>query len=137
METHLLKNISESQCQIINITAENNDTYWEKENEIFIMNGEIYDIAKIKIMNGQTYAYCITEQKESEMLDDITLKFTNAGEGGKDCKLTFSQDHIFIPDEYNKVPTTYKIAYTIFNSSTVKQYKNIFLPPPRNLHSIA
>lgn len=132
LEAHILRNVPESDCEIINLTENPENFYWEKQDEIFYLDGVMYDVTRKKIIDGNVYLYCIKETKEMELLDDLSLKISGESEGNK--------AYCFIEtDEYT---TTCKVnvnillplvpsSFSRYINETVTQVKNIHIPPPR------
>lgn len=137
MELYLLQTIPENECEIVNYSTHLSTIYWHKMNEVFILNGVMYDIAKIKTIGGVKYFYCITEQSEIRMLNDISLKFTDDGENGKDLKLAFSE--VYLPNgEFNSsIKFNNIISYPTITPSFSAAHLDIILPPPKHWCAIA
>jgi hypothetical protein len=52
------------------IVAEDNAAAikWEEAGKEFYLNGNMYDVAKIKMVNGKTHLYCFNDKNEAEIL---------------------------------------------------------------------
>ena len=71
MERELLAKIPESSLELIIAEQYKNKLEWEEKNKEFSLNGEMYDVAKIKIIDGKTHLYCINDKKEKQLLDNL------------------------------------------------------------------
>jgi hypothetical protein len=133
MEQHILSTLPESECVIINLTANADRIHWEEAGAVFILNGVMYDITKKKITGGNTYAYCITEKKEMEMLADCSLKFNSTGDGTAMLNLAFSAEYMLQHNKSNiKTPLPCSLPVSSVYTTPLSQRSNdILLPPPR------
>jgi hypothetical protein len=133
LEQRILSTMPESECEIINLTANAGQIQWEKAGAVFILNGVMYDITKKKILNGIIYAYCITEQKEMEMVADCSLKFHSAGDGAAVLNLAFSAEYMLQNNESNiKTPLPCSLPVSsAYITALTQRGKDILLPPPR------
>ena len=59
MESNFLKSLPESELEEINYTDNQSVIYWQEDDEDFIFNSRLYDVAKKKTINGIVYLYCI------------------------------------------------------------------------------
>ena len=133
IEQHILSTLPESQCEIINLTANADKIYWEKADEVFILNGVMYDITKIKYVAGNMYAYCITEEKEMEMVTDYSLKFNTAGKGAVYVTLSFTPEYILQNSKLTikKYFSNSSLLFSNYSAPLTSCCKDIVLPPPR------
>jgi hypothetical protein len=133
MEQHILSTLPESECVIINLTANADRIHWEEAGAVFILNGVMYDITKKKITGGNTYAYCITEKKEMEMLADCSLKFNSTRDGTAMLNLAFSAEYMLQHNKSNiKTPLPCSLPVSSVYTTPLSQRSNdILLPPPR------
>ena len=137
LEAHVLGNVKDNECEVINLSTASN-IYWEEKNETFTLDGIMYDIAHTKVVNGTVYVYCITENKETQIINDLTLKYCNDDFCGKPIKLSFSEDYILqqLPEQKNINPIKKEYALLASNP-TSKISKDIIIPPPRYLNTQA
>lgn len=133
IEQHILSTLPENECEIINLTANADRIHWEEAGAVFILNGVMYDITKKKITGGNTFAYCITEKKEMQLLADCSLKFNSTGDGTAMLNLAFSAEYILQHDKSNiKVLLTHSLPVsTVYTTPLTQRGKDILLPPPR------
>jgi hypothetical protein len=133
IEYYILSTLPESECETINLTANADRIHWEEAGEVFILNGVMYDITKKKITGGNTYAYCITEKKEMEMLADSSLKFNSAGDGTAMLNLAFSAEYMLQHNKSNiKTPLPCSLPVSsVYTTPLTQRSKDILLPPPR------
>jgi hypothetical protein len=133
IEQHILSTLPESECVIINITANADRIHWEEAGEVFILNGVMYDITKKKKSGGNIYAYCITEEKEMEMLADCSLKFNSTGDGTAILNLAFSAEYMLQHNKSNiKTPPACSLPVSsVYTTPLTQRSNDILLPPPR------
>lgn len=133
IEQHILSTLPESECQLINLTANAGNIHWEETGEVFILNGVMYDVTKKKNIGGNIFAYCITEEREMEMVADCSLKLKSAGNGAAYINLTFTSEYILQKNKSTiKTPLPHSLPLTFLYTIPLAQgIKQIILPPPR------
>lgn len=82
----MLKQIPENLLTKICVQDNEKDIQWEEANEEFSLNGEMYDVVKVKYENGKEYLLCLSDKKEAKVLESIekvikTNNDTAAGSG--------------------------------------------------------
>lgn len=133
MEQHILNTMPESECEIINLTANADRIHWEEAGAVFILNGIMYDITKKKNSGGNIYAYCITEKKEIEMLKDCSLKFNSSGDGTAMLSFAFSAEYMLQHNKSNiksPLPCSLPVS-SVYTTPLTQRSNDILLPPPR------
>ena len=111
---------------VIDYSVQSAHMQWIEAGEAFFLNGVMYDVAQKKISNGTLYLYCITENKETEIINDLSLKISNAADSGKDLKLAFTD--IFVvasPENLAALP----VFKDLFNLTL--HHGHMVAPPPR------
>ena len=112
---------------------------WENEGVEFSLNGEMYDVAKIKNENGKTILYCMPDKKEEQLLNDFskTIKEVNenncSNKNQRIFKLNFPD--LFFAGSMDKndcssltvSPDFFAITPDILSSN-----KKIITPPPEH-----
>ena len=133
LEQRILSSLPESECEIINLTANAEYIYWEVAGEVFILNGVMYDVTKKKNIGGNIFAYCITEEKEMEMVADCSLKLKSTGDGVAEFNLSFSAEYILQKNQSNiQTPLPHSLpVISIYTTPLAQRSKGIILPPPR------
>jgi hypothetical protein len=131
VEAHILNTIPEKECEVI-IPGETKGNFkWDKKDEIFTLNGVMYDVSNKKTVDGKVYLYCIKEEKEMEILFDLTLKISSDDYNGKHFSQPFTEECILLnKEEPNKI-TDPSIVFPPMNISIIQQEGNIIVPPPR------
>ena len=64
---------------------------WKKKGKEFILNGDMYDVVRIKEIKGKTFIYCIKDTVEKKLLNDFAAKFQDESAGNTSNK---KQGHI-------------------------------------------
>lgn len=133
LEQRILSTLPESECEIINLTANAEYIYWEDTGEVFILKGVMYDVTKKKNIGGNIFAYCITEEKEMEMVADCSLKLKSTGDGAAAFNLSFSAEYILQKNQLNiQTPLSYFSPFIpVYTTPLSQRSKAIILPPPR------
>ena len=63
--------LPESSLEIIDADINTNNIEWEEEGKEFYLHGEMYDVARVKKINGKTLIYCLNDKKEEQVLQDL------------------------------------------------------------------
>lgn len=61
--------LTDKHLQIISLTDNKKEIYWEEEGKEFFFKGEMFDVVKTKILNGNILLYCINDKKEKELVN--------------------------------------------------------------------
>jgi hypothetical protein len=138
MEQKVLASTPESALEIIDATYHQKDINWEEEDEEFSMNGQMYDVAKVKIVNGKKLLYCLNDKREEQLIDklDKAVKCgTDQDNNNKDGKHTVKfQWSDFIVASIEPTAIAYQAictSYAGFSDKLVSPYTEIHSPPPR------
>ncbi len=133
IERELLVNIPESSLDVIIAEQYGNKIEWKEKNREFSLAGEMYDVAKIKVIKGKTYLYCINDKKEKQLLKDLA-KAVNGNSNNKQQKNNLKSP---IPDlvclgsaediSILSVPST----YSSYHVTLVSSFEEISIPPPK------
>ena len=135
-ERQLLSTLPESSLEAIDLSANKNDIDWEEEGKEFYLHGQMYDVAKTKIVDGKTILYCLNDKKEESVLQDLS-KAVNSGndqntdnKGGKHS-IKFQLTDLFA---FTEMPTILiqpvSQEHIGFNVPLVSTVKEIITPPP-------
>ncbi len=134
MKAQLFARLPESSFQLI-IAEDNHTIEWKDDGKEFSLNGEMYDVAKIKKENGKTVLYCINDKKENELLRDFVKAMKNDASKNKSGKssIKFQYTDFTINSPEHNAGTVSLPAYTfnLFSSSLSTVHKEINAPPPR------
>lgn len=82
----LHKNISDDVLTIIDFTKNKQQIYWEEEGKEFFFEGGMYDLVKMKNVDGQITFYCINDQKEEELINNYNTITKNNSSKDKKAK---------------------------------------------------
>jgi hypothetical protein len=111
--------------------------HWEDENE-FSFRGRMYDLVEKKLHGDQLVLVCISDEKETALLDDFAKNIYNK-EGGNSSKKHQSQVirlvlSPFILEQPAVSLTTLSRSvkkFTRYSELLPQVYFNIITPPPR------
>jgi hypothetical protein len=128
--------LPESSLEKIDAVAFADDIEWEDEGREFYLNGQLYDVAYIKNVNGKKLIYCLNDKKEEQHLKDLAHAVNSGNEQNSSNKnghhsIKFEPSDFIILTE-NKIfigqPAIKKhVDHTVALISNVKQ---VFTPPP-------
>jgi hypothetical protein len=133
----MLVAIPDSLLEIIVLEDHFDAIAWQEIGKEFSLNKELYDIARIRKVNGKTLLYCLKDDKEKALLEDMAkaIHSSHQGNNGKAAKQTIKFQ---LPDFLNcstgkLVENTAVILHSYSTSentffSTIAKIKG---PPPR------
>ena len=133
MEREMLKQIPESSLEII--VAENfgDKIRWEEKGKEFLLNDELYDVARVELKDGKRYLYCINDKKEKELLDNL-VKAVNKNHDTKRARNNIKPvltDLFFTTTLESPKVFSDSFTYNMVNVSIVSSFKEIKSPPPK------
>jgi hypothetical protein len=137
MKAEIFNNLSVSATSFEVFIAEEhgNNMQWKDDGKEFILNGEMYDVAKIEKVNGKTVLHCVNDKKEKELLSNFIKAIKAGAHNGKSGKhsLKFQlTDYTITPidksAEFRLLPDQKFVNYT---SSLYTAVSEITTPPPR------
>jgi hypothetical protein len=134
MKAQLFAKLPESSLEII-VAEETKNIQWQDDGKEFSLNGEMFDVTKIKKENGKTVLYCINDKKEKELLQNFAKAMKADAANGKSGKLGIKfqfTDYIITSVEkpggqISRIGT----KFTVYNSALSFTIKEITAPPPR------
>lgn len=135
MEELIFASTPETQFEVFDLGQNGNNIKWEKEGKEFMLNGEMYDVAKIKKVNDRILLYCLNDKKEKELLRHFEKAMkhdSNSSKPGKNS-IKFQLSDFTIADTAKTIATILIIEKTIPLSGTTlhSRFKEITAPPPK------
>ena len=133
MEKELLAHIPDSSLELIIAEEFGEKIEWEEKNKEFLLNEELYDVARIEIKDGKTHLYCINDKKEKQLLDNLV----NAVNKNHDTKKERNNVKPVLTDLFfTTTPDSlhffsYSFTYDILSVSIISSFKEIKSPPPK------
>ena len=122
--------------EAISLAANKKDIEWEEAGKEFSFKGQMYDVVRTRLVNGQTILICSNDEKEDQLLErmnDIT-KSNHRDTGNKnrppDSKLLYDfADTGYLQDIlFSLRPAPAGIYYDV---ALPGQYAVTLVPPPR------
>ena len=129
----MLTLIPESSLEVFVVEELGDKIVWEEENKEFSIEGALYDVARIKKIDGKTFLYCINDKQEKQLLDGLA-KAVNANHGNKQEKNNIKYllvDLVCMNDD--EVPGIFSVPfiYSNFHADLVSSFEEINIPPPK------
>ncbi len=138
VEREFLRGLPDSAFEVIIAEQYKDKLEWEEEGREFSLNGSMYDVARIKNINGFTYLFCLNDKKEKKLLDKLAHAAGSSNEnnsnnrpGQHGVKYQFSD---FVVYKNNIEPSQLafiKPQYIIFNVALSSAFKEVSSPPPQ------
>lgn len=132
----LLAAVNTNQFELIDENANRGYLEWEEEGKEFSLHGQMYDVAKIVLVDGKKILYCLSDKKEDQLLYDLakTVKSGTADNGsGKDSKHTikFELSDFIAITKNSIIKQSFAIQkypdYAVAKYTTIKEVNT---PPP-------
>lgn len=133
MERELLTQIPESSFELIVAEEVAGKIEWEEKGKEFYLDGEMYDVAKIKIKNGKTYLYCLNDKKEKQILNELS-KAVNGNHNSKQQKNNLKSplpDLVCMSSEEKLSIFSVPSTYSLFKITLTSSFEEISMPPPK------
>ena len=133
MERELLAYIPDSSLEVFVAEEFGNKLVWEEENKEFSIEGVLYDVARIKKIDGKTFLYCINDKQEKQLLDGLA-KAVNANHGNKQEKNNIKSllvDLVCMNDDEGPGIFSVPFTYSCFYVDLVSSFEEINIPPPK------
>lgn len=121
---------------------DNKQIYWEEEGKELSFKGQMYDVVREKVRNGNTYLLCVSDEREDKLLTELSdlikvntdANSNNTGKHHLDLKfqlndIIFSKHSNFSQEKsivYITTPQFYD-----YTSPLNLTYKKVHCPPPK------
>ena len=133
MERELLAYIPDSSLEVFVAEEFGDRIVWEEENKEFSIEGVLYDVARIKKIDGKTFLFCINDKQEKQLLDGLA-KAVNANHGNKQEKNNIKSllvDLVCMNDDEEPGIFSAPFIYSNFHADLVSSFEEINIPPPK------
>jgi hypothetical protein len=100
-EQKLKATIRDSNCTSFDLASIKDKISLEEEGKEFWLNGELYDIVSMKVINGKTYLLCLSDAKEEAIADEqlrLTVSNANNASSKKSGVARFSLPDIILTE---------------------------------------
>ena len=133
MERELLAYIPDSSLEVFVAEEFGDRIVWEEENKEFSIEGVLYDVARIKKIDGKTFLFCINDKQEKQLLDGLA-KAVNVNHGNKQEKNNIKSllvDLVCMNDDEGPGIFSVPFTYSCFHVDLVSSFEEINIPPPK------
>jgi hypothetical protein len=135
VKERVLAGVPDSYLEII---EQNNSIQWLEKAKEFYLNGELYDVVKIKKLKNKVLLYCLNDNKEEKVLKDFEKAIKsgiNNTDNGKSNKHTIKLP-IKLYTDHSIQLLSLAIHVVSQNSSSltpaiISSFKKVTVPPPR------
>lgn len=136
-ENKLMAGIPDEMLTAIDVSVDGKDMQWREEGREFYLQGELYDVAKIKNVNGKELIYCFNDRDESKVLQQLNKVVRSGNDQNSDSKnskqtIKFQFSDLIIAAKKN-IPSDCNPAsnYLTFNDNIVSTSIEVKGPPPK------
>ena len=136
MKEQLLAELPESPLELI--IQEEHTINWEDSGKEFYLDGRLYDVAKVKKINGKIFLYCLADKKEDGLVQDMA-KLVRSGSDANNSDAAGKHSIKFQLADYI-IHSTEKIIYSTgnahqqysdFDAALFSSIQEVNAPPPR------
>ena len=132
MEKEMLAHIPDSSLEVFVVEDLGNKIEWEENEKEFFLDGELYDVARIKKENGKTFLYCINDKKEKNLLDNLTKAVNKNHDNKRNRNIKPALPDLVLIDTIEPAGFfSVSSQYIPFTTPLVVSFKEINIPPPR------
>ena len=139
VKEQLMAMLSDDQLLQINADKNAEDIDWEEEGKEFSLHGKMYDVARIKKVNGENIIFCLNDEKEEALLKDLSKSIQSANDNtpnGKSTAHTIKFQIVdFLLPQQNKITIVAKSVaqpkYAFYNVAIATLIKEVDIPPPK------
>jgi archaellum component FlaF (FlaF/FlaG flagellin family) len=141
-EEKLITLISDDQFEQINFEDNRKNINWEEEGKEFTLNGQMYDVAKTKIVEGKTILFCLNDEKEEQLVEDMLKKIQSnndsspAGKHGKHIIKFQLSDFTLVSIKPLSHNVFLNHGYRYYTAAIHAAIKEVNTPPPNNQLSL-
>ena len=135
----LLKEVPENLLTKICLSNNSNAIRWEEEDKEFSLDGEMYDVVKLKNENGEKYALCLNDENEDRVIAAlekvVQSNLDNSQNSGKHHSASKVVMFEWLSDQQLHGQSEESIGYAkkeyfSYKSSLCYNFKKINSPPP-------
>ena len=130
----IFREIKDEELEIVSV-SNNQNIYWEEEGKEFLLNGQMYDVVKVRSVNGKMTLYCINDKKEKALIDNYNLVTKHNSSPDKKGKNAFDNSFNLFVDLNERDNTLYPgavaIAFCSFDSQLCDNIAERISPPPK------
>jgi len=136
VKQRLLASIPEKMLDVIDADLNKEKIEWEDEGREFYLQGQLYDIAYTKIVNGRVLIYCLNDVKEEKLLATlakINVNQTNqkSGNPAGDHKVKFHSPDLILFAEPDLLPEqVLQQRYFVHTINLISVTTDVPTPPP-------
>lgn len=135
IKEEFLAGIPESSLQLFVQEQYADRMEWEEKGKEFYLDGNLYDVAKIKHVNGQTWLYCLNDKREKELVKEFAnTVHGNHGTGKSEKQTIKNQVSVYIVYKTEIESLSFIIPSPQFSNLAVSFKslgKEIAAPPPK------
>lgn len=135
IEKKLLATMPESSLEVFVVEDMISKIRWEEKNKEFSLDGVMYDVARIRMVEGKTYLYCLNDKKEKELLKDLVNAVDKNSSTDKQstnvlkamvpdivCEMNYQEPVCFVTTN----------QYISFNEDVLSRFLQVISPPPKS-----
>jgi hypothetical protein len=122
---------SEDLTLIVVPAEKDQEICWIKPKREFRYKGEMYDVVKIKNLPGKKYYYCLSDNKEKQLIAGFNKTHNTKKESEKRLKRNFSYSFYLQPFAATKNVYPIELAFSTIGDFYTSNTIDIHSPPPK------
>ena len=132
MKRQMVASLPDSSLELI-IANQNNTFRWEEDGKEFYQDGQLYDVVKSVVKDGNTILYCINDKEEEVLL--FRMQKASKSEDDKRAlqilKIQLTDNVVQVIKTTANTNLVPQQKYHSFIAAITVQSKEVYAPPPR------
>ncbi len=126
------KGLQEKDLTLISMPADNKAGFsWIKPGKELRYKGEMYDVVKMRVQNGNKIYYCLNDSKEKQLIAGFHKTHNTKKDSEKKMKRGFNYPFYFQEYTLIKSPSASNIPFANISVSYTSGAIDIHSPPPK------
>ena len=135
MKQKALSRLEDADLFQVDLAANAATVHWEEDNREFSINGEMFDVVRIKWRQGKRIAFCINDKKEEQLVRDYKLDTKRNTDDPKKAKSQNQSITLFCTQGYDIINYEEPVV-TCYNAELPVRLLIVTLPktapPPKS-----
>lgn len=130
----LRSQLSNHQLDVISLTDNLKKIHWVKPGKEFWFHGEMYDVVRRQVIDGNEIMYCINDKEEKALVDNYNSMTKNNSNSDKQGKSSAQNIITLFVYEDETVSSFFRLVanrFFSYNSSLPRNLVDKISPPPK------
>lgn len=138
VKEQMIARLPDSSLEVITIDENMPSFIWEEEGREFSLHGQLYDVARIKTVNGKKVLLCLKDGKEQQLVEERSATQSagnaNATDKSNGHTIKFQLNDCITEQADHSLPIHGHVCgdYCWFNAILCSSVKEVASPPPQS-----